>query len=560
MRKPRLFLIGNAQANALSTLLASLTAVSAAYEVLYSEDASPELRANDVLCMQLHEAAMPERHTAAGVRTIRFPGLFFGLLWPLNCVNQYNSAEPGFPHGRFPYGDSYVLNSVRSAAPPEEILAFCSASSWPQDWPNLDRLFQTESARLTTLDAACDVKIASYILKRFSRERLFHNPNAPSRDLLAELALRIARALLSVPIDAPTAQWPAEGALSILEAPVHPAVAAHFHLEWYSADLRYNYFGQEPQPRDEYFRRLIAHSYLEKARATRTLTLIVYGNCQAEAVASILRAAGAPHLRVLYLRSFDEPGDSPAQLALTDVVQCALLWEQHDELHPFPYKEWLAPECRVVRFPAADFNALWPFTCVNPFVRLDPPKYPFGRFPYGDRAILDCLDACEGADDVWNCYEGTSQQRTPDLDRFLALETARLQARDSKCDVKLAGYIIDNFRRRRLFWTVNHPSSELLAEVTKRLIHASAEFSELDGVAPEQVLKTRFEASGPLGVTSIPIHPSIAAHYGLEWYASDELFQNWGDYYTYEGYFRALIEESLEVRALLAHADATQHA
>lgn len=554
--KRRMVVTGNAQAEIVAEILGAVDGIQTHYDVVYLERADAGVKDTDVLCVQQSDTGPDSKSERKAHRVIRFPQLSFEVLWPLNCVNSYNKTEPGFAHGRFPYGDSYVLNCVRTNTDPQEILAFCAAVNWPENWPNLDRLFQSESARMMLLDAKCDVKIASYILKRFRTKRLFHNPNAPSNELLNELALRIARVVAPEASQTPTDSSRSE-MLATIEVPIHRAIAAHFNLEWFTSELRYNHFDEVPISSDEYFRRLIASSYREKFAATQTL--VIYGNCQAQALASIVERAGLDSLRVLYLRSFDEPGAEPAELSIMDVVRCGLLWEQHDDQHPFPYREWLPPNCRTVRFPAVDFNALWPFTCVNPDVRPKPPKYPFGQFPYGDRVTLDCLEETTGVDEAWNCYTRIAQERLPDLDRFLALEFARLSARDAKCDVKMAQYIVDNFPRRRLFWTVNHPSSALLAELARRLLAASHTFGGLRAVNPERILADHFDLAGPLGVTSVPIHPAVASHYRLEWYiAGDELFQNWGDAYTYEGYFLALMADSHESRTLRKTHEATQ--
>lgn len=556
--KPHLVVVGNAQAHALAAVLSANRFVTDSYDVVYSDDKPLDVRPVDIVCVQHSEGRPPSTLNGRPARVIRFPLLYFGLLWPLRCVNPFNEPEPGFDHGRFPYGDSYVANCVQKEVPPDEILAFCNNTVWPRSWPNLDRVFQSESLRLTKLDAQCDVKIASYILKRFRQGRLFHNPNAPSGELLNELARRIVRTI-SMDFEGNDGESLNADVLASVQVPIHPAVASHFDLKWYGADLLYNYFGEAPISSDDYFRSLIACSYF---RSSAEVTVIVYGNCQAQAVASIFETAQIAGFHVLYLRSFDEPGAPSAELSLLDVAKCGLLWEQHDELHPFPYRSWLPPNCRVVKFPSVDFNALWPLTCVNPYGRPSPPKYPFGQFPYGDRAIVSCLQERSDVESVLECYDRTSSESLPDAARFLALEKARLSARDSKCDVKMADFVVGNFQKQRLFWTVNHPSSALLCELTQRLLDESSDaYASLKALAPHEILNRRFEKAGPLGVSSIPIHPAVARAYDLQWYRpEEELFQNWGDCYTYEGYFRALIGDSLEGRAVNAASEAAQNA
>lgn len=553
--KQRVAVVGNAQAGAIARMLQS--ALTAEYEVVYVAQMQGAASA-DILCLQTHDAETNDIPIAG--RIIRFPLLRFELLWPLTCINPHDEPEhPAFPNGRFPYGDSYVSNCVAAKASPDQILPFTETKIWPASWPDLSGLLQRETARLTSLDASCDVEIAPYILRNFAVKRLFHAPNAPALDLLHELASRLCDAITTDH----TLQSSYEEArsesepFSSIQVPIHPFVAQHFMLGWYDASSSNQYF-QERISRNEYFTRMIAHSYHTASRVGDSSTLLVYGNCQAEAIASMIRSARLPGLTVLYLRSFTEPGTEQSVLDPRDVMRSNVLWEQHDEINPFPYAKWLPPRAIRMRFPAADFNALWPLTCVNPYSLPQPPRYPFGQFSYGDRALIELVDAEMPAEEIYKIYLSSSIQRLPNLDRMLAIEEARLRARDAKCDIAITDTILSRFRQERLFWTVNHPASALLGTLAEQLIDASrAELPILGNIDPQQVLRERFAEAGPLGVSSIPIHPEVARVYGLSWYdASRELFANWGDAYTYEGYFRAMIAEALAVKSSAAVKEA----
>src|SRR5665213_1039641 len=134
-------------------------------------------------------------------------------------------------------------------------------------------------------------------------------------------------------------------------------------------------------------------------------TLIVYGNCQAEAISTIFRKDPVTEecFRVLYLRSFDHPSDGRDELRPEDVRDCGVLWEQHDP-RPFPHRDALPADCLTVKFPALDFNLLWPFNCPNPCDEPEPPVFPFGRFPYGDRIIIESIGKGMAPKKILNYY------------------------------------------------------------------------------------------------------------------------------------------------------------
>lgn len=253
---------------------------------------------------------------------------------------------------------------------------------------------------------------------------------------------------------------------------------------------------------------------------------------------------------VAYCRSFDHPVEGQMAFHERTTRRCALLWEQHDP-QPFPQLDLLAPDALRIRFPSTDSNLFWPFNCVNPYNRPEPPVYPFGRFPYGDRVIVGAIERGMSASEILDYYLNGWEEYKLDLDRLFELETARIKARDARCDVKIADFVLANFRKHRLFWTANHPTSLLLAELIERLLYASDKIQPvLQDANIEATLAAHFLPAGPLGVVGVPVHPRIAEHYGLEWYRPDERYRSWnGRTYSYAEYFEAMIGESLRIRA-----------
>lgn len=280
-------------------------------------------------------------------------------------------------------------------------------------------------------------------------------------------------------------------------------------------------------------------------------TLVVYGNCQAEVVATLL--GKDPELerafRVVYLRSFEHPVEGLQELAPGDLSSCAVLLEQHDR-RAFPYRDVLPRDASVVKFPALDLNLLWPFNRTNPYNDLETPQHPWGRFPYGDRIVINCIEQGMSAEETLAYYFTRWDEYKPDLDRLFALEDARLLARDVRCDLKMGAYVLESFRAKRLFWTVNHPSGELLSELVMQLLRlAFPDDPKLQGRGIQEIISQNFGYGGPLGVASIPIHPKVAEHLRLTWYDPDQRHQSFdGNSYTYAEYFETMVRSSIANR------------
>jgi hypothetical protein len=260
--------------------------------------------------------------------------------------------------------------------------------------------------------------------------------------------------------------------------------------------------------------------------------------------------AAQEHFHIVYLRSFKHPSAGWDEIPPEDVAGCSILLEQHDP-RTFPYRALLPTDCVTLRFPSIDLNLLWPFNCPNPYDRSDPDVFPYGRFPYGDRVIIKLLEEGLDPDVVLETYLTTSQRHLPDLDRLMELEAARLRARDTQCDVKMSAYVLENFRKKRLYWTPNHTTSDLLRELLERLVIMTAqERPQVAEFDVETTIKYRFSPEGPLGVVSVPIHPSIGEHFALEWYDPAQTHQGYGNLrYSYDQYFASMIRWAADVKA-----------
>ncbi len=286
---------------------------------------------------------------------------------------------------------------------------------------------------------------------------------------------------------------------------------------------------------------------------THLKTLIVYGDCQAEATARVLEKdpVVSKRARVIYSRSYEHPVEQRQDVDPADVSRCAILCEQHDPAG-FRQRDQLPAGCHIVKFPALDCNLLWPFSCPNPYNEPEPPVFPFGRFPYGDRVIVEALDKGLPAEEILDYYLHHYQEYKIDLDHLLRLETARIRNREATCHVKMADGILERFTTERLFWAINHPTNALLEELIEQLLYycgpADPQLVDADAGA---TLSAYFGPQGPLGAASIPIHPEVAKHFGLGWYDPDQLFRTWdGTMYSYQQYFAAMIDRAVAFRAM----------
>lgn len=246
----KIVLQGDAQAQALSLVLGRIGRHADTFTVEYlpadveQKRLQRALDGADVFAIQTSEkSSSPKRQR--GLTTVTFPHLELRMLWPMNSANASETK-------RFPYGDSFITSAAKQGVAREKIARIYLSGGWSESWPNIDKVFQAESIRLSALDAKNDVKIGSYILKHFKRQRLFWTVNTPSNRLLAELAFRVLHAALGQS-DVPSREEIAGivfemGVVDLFGAysvPVHPFVANHFGLQWRDADEPAIVFGEK---------------------------------------------------------------------------------------------------------------------------------------------------------------------------------------------------------------------------------------------------------------------------------------------------------------------------
>lgn len=248
-------------------------------------------------------------------------------------------------------------------------------------------------------------------------------------------------------------------------------------------------------------------------------TIVVYGNCQAAVLASCFPFMGdlASEYEVFYYRSFIHPTEGADVVDPEAVSRCKIFWNQIDEGAPFPQLGSLPEDCRTVSFPPVDIGLLWPFQTHDPIFGPEP-DYEYGMFPYGDRVLMEASDAGLFGSDGLQHAAALEDKKTRDIERHVDIEFSRLMRREQDATVRIAPFVLSNFKVKRLFWTYNHPTSALLAEILNRLIVATWP----DARKPEHSLHNAgsriFAEWDPLSELQIPVGKTIAQRLDLTWW------------------------------------------
>ncbi len=283
------------------------------------------------------------------------------------------------------------------------------------------------------------------------------------------------------------------------------------------------------------------------ARKTRAATaarrkLIVYGNCQAGALAVVLRNTRAIADRYDIVTHDLWATGEELRRNLADFADAAILlrqdvsnWRQH------PLRDRLPPELRVVSFPFCYVAALWPFDAMvagadEKMLRVMRAEQGAGReFPFGfqDGLLARLRDSVADPEDRFRRYRDLDLPDAPDLARFAELEEQRLLRDDERLGCTIGRYIVENYRRIRLFHAIAHPTAGLIGRL-------AGEVAGKAGLDPGASGLATYDDY--MGHYQVPLHPAVIRALGIAW--ADETTRY--DFHrrerlTFEEYYRRYI-------------------
>lgn len=191
-----------------------------------------------------------------------------------------------------------------------------------------------------------------------------------------------------------------------------------------------------------------------------------------------------------------------------------------------------------IHLPELHLDFLWPFAG-QPHIANTPDEFhpfPNGPFPadLGDAWLNRALEGPRGAPAIVQAYLALDVARVVDLVRMRDLALAAQAERDKLIGVDFASRIAESFRQRPLFLSPRTPGPEMFDWL------AQAAFARL-GIA--------YAGEAPTSsARELPIHPSVAAHFGLDWARGQVCRQGWVEAVDFAEY----------VRRYLAYAEGPQ--
>ncbi len=254
--------------------------------------------------------------------------------------------------------------------------------------------------------------------------------------------------------------------------------------------------------------------------------VIFIGNCQFIVLAALYeRFAGRTESEtVMVLPNYERLTDESREA----VAGADLIWEQRVDVAPQVDVGGVATRAERHQVPLLAGGSLWPFAGEPHPCNETPWFLPAGPWNgelsdgYLNRLILQGVPP----DEAIRQYLDLDVAKARDLDRTLELILDRQRSRDAACGYDIASVVEARFREELMFLTPHHPGLRVI-------LTAAAQFFEHMGV-PRQAADRMAQQTlvSPFPTDGLPIHPSVASHFGLAYGHEGERYRH-----LYEGSF-----------------------
>jgi len=266
----------------------------------------------------------------------------------------------------------------------------------------------------------------------------------------------------------------------------------------------------------------------------RTRVLIV-GNCQAQTIHEALARSGELNSRIDVKYHFVALQKDLQNFGRTEVESSdVLLVQDIRDWDTYPLRPYVRDDIRIIKFPLLHFASLWPFDHYNgpgdkeAYER----EWPNLTFLYHDGLLARLRKEIPDREERLLAYRTLSVDGIINFTRLHDFEKRRLMAMDKQFGCEIGQFILDNFQRRRLFYTTNHPNGHITGMLMQYLLRQLG----IDRVyRPTGILDH-------LKRLQVPVHPKVAQALGVGWAKESTRYVYGGEQITWETYVRRYIE------------------
>lgn len=216
-------------------------------------------------------------------------------------------------------------------------------------------------------------------------------------------------------------------------------------------------------------------------------------------------------------------------------------------------KSLLKPEAVAISFPSLYFKGYNPeMVYLRESNSRDLLISPFGG--YHNRNIFDMFLKGYNKRDIVNFLSERQAISKSYISKEIETTFNELKSREEKfsVDIRISNYIEKNWKKKRLFWTFNHPSNELLIYIADSILQRVC----IDSCKYKvNFLSLRLLSTELLGRVYFSIHPGIHSHFNLK-FLNPSLYSAEGNKISHENvvkiYFDLYMSNDVNSKSYLA--------
>ena len=239
--------------------------------------------------------------------------------------------------------------------------------------------------------------------------------------------------------------------------------------------------------------------------------IVFIGNCQLLSLSQLYRrfADRARDEDIAYLPSYEDlTDDRVGTLATADIII-----EQRMDVAPKAELGGIATAAEHHFVPLLAGGFLWPFAG-QPHPRNERLWFlPSGPYDgeMSDSYLNRLIEKGVAPAEAVHQYMAADMNRLRNLDRFFEIIIDRQRSRDEACGFQIADLIVEHFHDEPLFRTPHHPNLRVALSFATQFFRLMKVDEACIRRLHERVRIT------PYPKTQLPIHPSVAQHFGLKY-------------------------------------------
>lgn len=255
---------------------------------------------------------------------------------------------------------------------------------------------------------------------------------------------------------------------------------------------------------------------------------LIYANCQGEPLEGLLCSSPgfSDRYETLHYVNFLAKGIPHEELSRCGLFLYQELGAKWGELSTAEVIKRLPGSCGHVVLPNMFFKGYWPFWTRE------------RRFDFSDLYLNALIERGLNKSEILYLYLRTDIRRKYDIQAIFEESLAREREKEQLTDIKTVDYVLQMYKKERVFLTINHPAQRFLVFLANEVLQMTGH-----ELLPEESIRNMPK---PYEDFELPVHPQVIDFFGLRCFSQDQRYRVFGKEMTFEQYVSHYVDCKLQ--------------